>query len=530
MTRTFFGLRARVVARFGALAGTAALVVGLTPATSTIGAAAATTQRTYLVLAKQENVSARLLSQLRAQGGTIVASYDAIGVVVVRTGDAQFAGRAQKNLDVEGTADASKLTFKVKPSIENNGGDHDGNGNKPASDSDNLSGLQWDMRQIKTPQAHQITGGSRSVLVGDIDTGLDYTHPDLAPNVDSAKSVNCLTGSPVAGAAAAMDDNGHGTHTAGTIAAAANGIGIVGVAPNVRIAGIKAGDSQGFFFPQAVVCAFMWAGSHHFNVTNNSYFADPYYFNCPNGTQEERVILKSEGRAIAYATRKGVTNIAAAGNFSDDMANPTQDRQSPDDRPPQPPAPRPVTKACKVIPVQMPGVIGVSATGNLNMKSFYSNYGMGVIHVAAPGGDSRLQRTAAAPNGRVLSTYPVSLKNGCLRPVVDPAGGPKAFYCYLQGTSMASPHVTGLAALIISQFGEMSPSDVRQRLEQTADPIACPTAAQLALYAPYPSANNDAPQTCTGPTSHNSWYGFGQVNALKAISGEGDDDQNNQNN
>ncbi|TMK90298.1 MAG: peptidase S8, partial [Actinobacteria bacterium] len=131
------------------------------------------------------------------------------------------------------------------------------------------------MGQIHTPEAHAITGGSPSVVVGDIDTGLDYTHPDLAVNVDAADSVNCVSGVPVPGSVAAMDDNGHGTHTAGTIAAAANGIGIVGVAPNVKIAGIKAGNADGFFFPEAVVCAFMWAGTHHIPVTNNSYFADP---------------------------------------------------------------------------------------------------------------------------------------------------------------------------------------------------------------------------------------------------------------
>lgn len=73
-----------------------------------------------------------------------------------------------------------------------------------------------------------------------------------------------------------MDDNGHGTHTAGTIAAAKNGIGIVGVAPNVKIAGIKAGNADGFFYPEAVVCAFMWAGGHKLAGTNNSYFADPF--------------------------------------------------------------------------------------------------------------------------------------------------------------------------------------------------------------------------------------------------------------
>ena len=75
---------------------------------------------------------------------------------------------------------------------------------------------------------------------------------------------------------------GHGTHTAGTIAAAKNGIGIVGVAPRARIAGIRAGDANGFFFPEAVVCAFMWAGTQNIPVTNNSYFADPWLFNCKN--------------------------------------------------------------------------------------------------------------------------------------------------------------------------------------------------------------------------------------------------------
>ena len=62
-------------------------------------------------------------------------------------------------------------------------------GSAPATDSDSLSGRQWDMVQIHTPEAHAITGGSPSVVVGDIDTGLDYTHPDLAANVDVAKSV-----------------------------------------------------------------------------------------------------------------------------------------------------------------------------------------------------------------------------------------------------------------------------------------------------------------------------------------------------
>ncbi len=111
-------------------------------------------------------------------------------------------------------------------------------------------------------------------------------------------------GVAVPGTVAANDDNGHGTHTAGTIAAAKNGIGIVGVAPNVKIAGIKAGNAAGFFFPEAVVCAFVWAGDHKIPVTNNSYFADPWLFNCRNDP-DQRAIWMAERRAIAYAQSKG---------------------------------------------------------------------------------------------------------------------------------------------------------------------------------------------------------------------------------
>src|SRR5213078_1758493 len=219
------------------------------------------------------------------------------------------------------------------------------------------------------------------------------THPDLAPNVDFANSVSCIGGVPNAAPSAWMDDNGHGTHTAGTIAAASNGFGIVGVAPNVRIAGIKAGDANGFFFPEAVVCAFMWAGSHHMNVTNNSYFADPWYFNCKNDPVQ-RAIWAAERRAIRFAMKNGTVVVAAEGNFSDDLAHPTMDLQSPDNTTP---VPREVTNACAVVPVEVPGVIGVNANGNLELKSFYSSYGVGSTAVIAPGGDSILQRTAAAP-------------------------------------------------------------------------------------------------------------------------------------
>ena len=198
---------------------------------------------------------------------------------------------------IEGIASTAGLATQLDPALDESDSSNAPTPGTPAPGSDSLSALQWDMDQIHAPEAHAINGGSPSIVVGDIDTGLDYTHPDLAANVDCANSVNCVSGAPCPGTVAANDDNGHGTHTAGTIAAAANGIGIVGVAPNVKIAGIKAGNAAGFFFPEAVVCAFMWAGDHHINVTNNSYFADPWLFNCRNDA-EQRAIWTAERRAI----------------------------------------------------------------------------------------------------------------------------------------------------------------------------------------------------------------------------------------
>ena len=342
------------------------------------------------------------------------------------------------------------------------------------------------MVQIHAPEARAINGGSPSVVVGDIDTGLDFTHPDLAPNVDFANSVSCVGGVANPDPAAWADDNGHGTHTAGTIAAAKNGIGIVGVAPNVKIAAIKAGNADGFFFPEAVICAFMWAGSHHLDVTNNSYFADPWLFNCRNDP-EQRAIWKAEQRAIRYAMQQGVTVVAAMGNENLDLSKKNIDDISPDNGTP---VTREVTNACVVIPVEIPGVIGVSANGQQMEKSFYSNYGVGVVQVVAPGGDFPFQ-TEDFLEGLVLSTFP---------------GG----YALSEGTSMASPHVAGVAALAISAHGKLPPGAVQALITRTADPVACP---------PEPfNPGGFFPARCQGGAGYNGFYGHGQVNALAVVS------------
>ncbi len=495
--------------RFGAI-----VVLLSSMAIAPLGASASASQN-YLVLYKQAALPADVSSAIASAGGSLVYSYDAIGVAVASSSSSAFRDNLLRDSRIENAAATSGLATRLNPLAPDASDASSTVLGTPAAGSDSLSGLQWDMDQISSPEARAITGGSRSILVGDIDTGLDYTHPDLAPNVDFANSVSCVGGVPNTAPAAWNDDDGHGTHTAGIIAAAKNGIGIVGVAPNVRIAGIKAGDAAGFFFPEAVVCAFMWAGTHHVNVTNNSYFADPWLFNCKNDPAQ-RAIWKAEQRAIRFAISHGVTVVAAEGNQADDLAHPTQDATSPDNTNP---VLRDITNACAVVPVEVPGVIGVSADGNLMQKSFYSSYGVGSVTVTAPGGDSILQKTAAAPNGRVLSTYPAALISTCRRPVIDPSG---ATYCYLQGTSMASPHVAGVAALIVTQMGgNANPGAVQAIIRRTADPIACPDAATLATYLFFPAVDGGAPQTCQGGIGSNSWYGAGQVNAKSAVLASG---------
>jgi subtilisin family serine protease len=199
--------------------------------------------------------------------------------------------------------------------------------------------------------------------------------------------------------------------------------------------------------------------------------------------------------------------VASEGNFSDDLSHPTQDVTSPDNTTP---VTRAITNACRVVPVELPGVVGVTATGDLNLKAYYSNYGVSTADVAAPGGDRRFQITADPGAGRVLSTW--STTAPCAIGTTD-QGAP---YCWIQGTSMAGPHVAGVAALIISHTG-MQGGAVAAALSNATNPLPCPDTSQP-IYAGFPSVSNGAPQTCTGGIGNNSFYGKGEIDALQAVS------------
>ena len=535
----------------------------VTVAAAALMAAGTATAANYLVMYKGTSVPANSATWIQKSGGTIVAKYDAIGVVVASSRYDTFEAAMQQDSRVEGVANSDKPVARLNP----DGADGHGDDQQPElpnapAGQDSLAPLQWDMRQIHAPEANAITGGSPAVVVGDIDTGVDKDHPDLIPNLDLTRSASCESGFPNQSPAAWDDRNGHGTHTSGTMAAAFNGFGITGVAPNVKIAAIKSSNDDGYFFVHMVVCSFMWAGGAPFDnpatpgvdipatvgprvdVTNNSYYMDPYLFNCRNDP-DQRLLWKAAKRAIDFAEKQGVTHVASLGNDSTDRAHPTFDPTSPD-YPPGNEVDRRITNACVVVPLEVDGVIGVSAVGNTRqvdgdddpndyLKSYYSSYGVGVTEVTAPGGDFFYGRgTDGGPFGLVLSTWPADIPCGRNVKLDPPPALGAAVYCYLQGTSMAAPHASGVAALIISRFGDadspqngkMRPGSVAAYMQQTADPQPCPTELPLqgapgSSRANTPYANtrqlDGSLQECQGGPGYNSWYGNGQINALRAV-------------
>ena len=563
-------------------------VVGLVPA-----AQATQGPRTHeFVVAFKRGTSAReARAAIAAAGGKVVRQNRAIGVATVRSNDTAFARRVSRQAAVSGAA--ANATIGHAPGAgqkegppwrrieEERSNGRSGRGDAPAVNGDQLSGLQWDMQMIgATPSgSYARQQGSKAVRVGVMDTGIDGSHPDIAPNFDSALSRNFTVDNPFPGIDDGPcehpscvdpnneDDDGHGTHVAGTIGAALNGIGVGGVAPRVDLVNIRVGQDSGFFLLDPFLKGLTYAAQSGIDVVNMSFFIDPWLFNCaanpadtPEQQQEQRAIIDMTQRAVSYARSRGVTLVAAAGNEWTDLGNPTFDDTSPDFGPA--PHARNIDNTCLTMPTEADGVVVVSSVGPVEpgspypRKAFYSNYGAEQIDVAAPGGDSRTffgTPQFNAPQNRILNAYPLNVARACEE--VDANGAPNgaticdvnnpgkvvpravplvrdcfngkcALYQWIQGTSMAAPHAVGVAALIVAQNGRrdranggltMEPAKVARILRKTATNTPCPAQEPFV----YPSNPGVFDATCVGSADFNAFYGDGIINAQAAVRGSG---------
>ncbi|MFF9909326.1 S8 family serine peptidase [Streptomyces sp. NPDC013457] len=449
-------------AQAGSTASAASAASAARAAKAAVPAAWAAGTRAYLVITAPGDTTA-VRTAVANNGGTVFASYDAIGVVVAHSTSTGFAPamRAVSGVQQVGATRTSDVPADAyNPALPSN---------PSQSAAPSTEPVRSDMTQIKADQAWAISTGSPTVKVGILDTGVDDQHQDLAPNFNAADSVSCAYGKTDTRAGAWRDVDTHGTHVAGTVAAAKNGKGAIGVAPGVKISSVRIAEpGSTLFFAENTICGLVWAGDHGFKVTNNSYYTDPWQFNCPNNV-DQAAILEGVGRAQKYAEGKGSLQVAAAGNANYDLANKTTDTSSPND---STPVTRTITNDCLDIPAELPGVVTVAANGtNGSSKASFSNFGRDVIEVSAPGES-------------VYSTVP---------------GGK---YSSLSGTSMASPHVAGVAALLASANPGATPADIRTKLGVQATDLACPSDSR-----------------CTGTTANNSFFGEGRVDALKAVGG-----------
>lgn len=408
----------------------------------------------FLVLFNGNRINQSAVSEMQSLGIEVLDESPQVGLVLVKGGSLEqvegIRGVAHVSQNME--LKTNELALEAKEEVS------------PRDDeveADLFEQYQWDIKRVTGDgAAWDITKGEHSIIVGVIDTGVDFTHPDLVDNLLYGKTFHPDTIEKDA----YRDSGTHGTHVAGSIAA--NGR-VMGVGPELGLASYRVTNDQGRMNWTGILNAITTAADDGVDVANLS--LGTYSF---INQEQDRLLHLSSKRAVQYAHRQGMIIVGANGNNGLDLGKAVETEKG-------------IGKIYGPLFdtfTDIPGVVSVSATTDRDTLAYYSNYGSSNVNLAAPGGDygpnwpnEDGDQSLLEPESRAFSTIPVD----------------RGSYGWAMGTSMAAPKVAAAAALVKVENPSFSRSRIITHLQQTADDL--------------------------GKNGHDEYFGHGLVDAYEAL-------------